>query len=301
MNTHQPALAEQYPGLDPEFEFYGEGPLPHPSENPSRDITRWLFGAWAYVRDGTGEKDGKPYAIRRGTELHRLNFPATQLPADLPAPPELEGHRWEYRGIEYITNKSCKVSTLNTRESGQWSNIFECRSTAHYRETVHLVEYIPNAHETDFVTIPTPDAPAQQQATPREWVMWNKGIVIHPLNDCVSDKERKSLGWKQITVREVLTPASDAELLASTNESQISKTGPFRVQAGKRYVRRDGQITSSLVKQDGKFWFLDPESGETVHENANWFSQDQAYTYDGDLICEYVPSLITATLTLVSP
>lgn len=63
-----------------EFDYYGERPLIHAARNEGFNDVARLSRAGEWERGFGGRLENHHYAIRRGTELHRLNFPAPPVP-----------------------------------------------------------------------------------------------------------------------------------------------------------------------------------------------------------------------------
>lgn len=61
----------------------------------------------------------------------------------------------------------------------------------------------------------------------------------------------------------------------------------MKIEAGKRYVRRDGAISGMIRKDcnDDLYPFFDVDSGEFYCENGLWLNETE---HDEDLIREYV-------------
>lgn len=59
----------------------------------------------------------------------------------------------------------------------------------------------------------------------------------------------------------------------------------LKVQAGKQYIRRDGDITPPMPEKVGDYW-RDPRTGRTYNDDGTWISS--SYPYSDDLISEYI-------------
>jgi len=118
MKTPQPK-PDHIPSPPEGFEYFGKGPLPHESKFPTFEIfnygehipnDEWTNDEWSGGFYGTS--GGNHYAIRIGSELHRLNFGERKTTKAHPhvdlmrlyvedaAETEKPWERWEYRYLK---------------------------------------------------------------------------------------------------------------------------------------------------------------------------------------------------------
>lgn len=104
-----PLLPEGIPPLDGEFadfDYFGRKPitLPEGLRLPSKDIAHFRRTIGKWVGNVTGAFHDEDYAVRRGTEHHRLNFPAPAPGGVEQSSPASERKHAHHGGLEATSN-----------------------------------------------------------------------------------------------------------------------------------------------------------------------------------------------------
>ena len=95
MSDNRPTIPEGVPQPPDGFDYFGNGPVSGATLKDNRDIASLSFATGKWVFEASGKSSDYRYALRRGTDLHRLNFAASN-PASPDAREQTGGPReWD--------------------------------------------------------------------------------------------------------------------------------------------------------------------------------------------------------------